>query len=595
MAQRVRRFRLWDYETVLPMTLNEALVLIRTNLVQTKGIAPERVLFLVCGFQPLHLATFLRACQAEREPPSPSEVLTGLYGDISGNLDRAADSAATAAAVAIEWNDIDPRLGLRAGGGWGSTAKKDILASAPGRLKLLADGIGKLAKRMPVAVLGPTLPLPPIDNTVRAQAGLLQLELQHHVAAFLLEAAGNPGVRIAQPPSASGDPEIDPKMELLAGFPYTVKHAAAVAQSLASALWQATPRKGLITDLDDTLWAGIVGEIGLGAVTWSHENHAQPHGLYQQMLGHLADCGVLLGVVSKNEPAVAQEALARTDLLLDASTLFPVMAGWGVKSKAVAEVLRVWNIGADSVVFVDDNQMELDEVGQTFPGMTCLRYPGNDAARVWQLLGQLRDLFGKPVLTEEDRLRRESIRAAEVMRDSGEAAGSPEFLRGLAGTVTLDYARGSGGDSRALELINKTNQFNLNGLRVGEGDWHRLLEQPGTLAVTASYRDKFGPLGRIGVLVAEPAGGNGGAMLRVSHWVLSCRAFSRRIEHHMLDSLLRRSGAEEIEFAFTQTERNQPLQEFLGRIGARESGRLRASHFRDVCGPLPHQMDEVTL
>ena len=89
MAQRVRRFRLWDYETVLPMTLNEALVLIRTNLVQTKGIAPERVLFLVCGFQPLHLATFLRACQAEREPPSPSEVLTGLYGDISGILDRA--------------------------------------------------------------------------------------------------------------------------------------------------------------------------------------------------------------------------------------------------------------------------------------------------------------------------------------------------------------------------------------------------------------------------------------------------------------------------------------------------------------------------
>jgi predicted enzyme involved in methoxymalonyl-ACP biosynthesis len=62
----------------------------------------------------------------------------------------------------------------------------------------------------------------------------------------------------------------------------------------------------------------------------------------------------------------------------------------------------------------------------------------------------------------------------------------------------------------------------------------------------------------------------------------------------MIDSLLRRSGAEEIEFAFAATERNQPLQEFLERIGARESGRLRASDFQAVCGPLPHQIDEVT-
>jgi FkbH-like protein len=336
-----------------------------------------------------------------------------------------------------------------------------------------------------------------------------------------------------------------------------------------------------------------VGEIGAGAVSWSHENHAQPHALYQQMLGHLADCGVLLGVVSKNELPVVQEALARKDLLLDAGVLFPVMASWGAKSKAVGEVLRLWNIGADSVVFVDDNQMELDEVGQAFPQITGLWYPGNDAPRVWQLLRRLRDLFGKPVLTEEDRLRRDSIRAGAVIRESGDAAGSPEFLRGLGGTVTLDYARNTSGDQRALELINKTNQFNLNGLRLAEGEWQKLLHQPGTLAVIASYRDKFGPLGRIGVLVAETVAGASPSRLRVNHWVLSCRAFSRRIEHHMLDSLLRLSGAEEIEFAFAPTDRNQPLQEFMGQIGATEKRWQQTSRLQAACGPLPHRTEEV--
>ncbi len=586
------------------MTLNQALAAIKTNLIRIKeGTGQTRPVFLVCGFQPLHLATFLRAYQAERQPQDRAEVLTGRYGDVPGNLARAAVSEATAAAVVIEWSDIDPRLGLRTSAGWGTFSKQDICVSAAERLTHLAQGIGKLAERMPVALLGPGLPLPPIDSTIQVQAGSLELQLRQLVAAFLLEAAGKPGVRVVQPPRVApdagdpngGEPEgkLDPKMELLAGFPYTLPYAAAVAESMAAVLWQTLPRKGLITDLDGTLWAGIVGEIGAAAVSWSHEQRAQPHGLYQQMLGHLAGCGVLLGVVSKNEPAAVQEALARNDLLLDADTLFPVMASWGAKSKAVAEILRVWNLGAESVVFIDDNRMELDEVGQIFPEMTCLWHPGNDAARVWQLLGQLRDLFGKPVLLEEDRLRRESIRAGAVIRESGGDAGSPDFLRGLQGTVTLDYATGAGADNRALELINKTNQFNLNGLRVTEGDWRRLLEQPGTLAVTASYRDKFGPLGRIAVLVAEPVADTGAPRLRVSHWVLSCRAFSRRIEHHMLDSLLRQSRTEEIEFAFAATGRNQPLQEFLEHIGARESGKLAASEFRAVCGPLPHRMDEV--
>src|ERR1022692_3447729 len=107
-------------KVVLPMTLNQALVLIKTNVIRTKeGIGQRRPVFLVCGFQPLHLATFLRACQAERQAQDQAEVLTGRYGDIIGNLARAADSEAISAAVVIEWSDVDPRLGLRASAGWG--------------------------------------------------------------------------------------------------------------------------------------------------------------------------------------------------------------------------------------------------------------------------------------------------------------------------------------------------------------------------------------------------------------------------------------------------------------------------------------------
>jgi FkbH-like protein len=574
------------------MTLNQALALIR----ERRGGAQKSVHFLVCGFQPLHLATFLNAYLLDRRPGNSVEILTGLYGDIEGNLTKALGSAATEATVVLEWSDIDPRLGLRSSGGWSNSSQENIVSSSRDRFARLTAAIQMLAAHIPVVVATPGLALPPIGNTIRAQASEIELELECQLAHFRLQLSKVPRLRIldsSYPAQLSpADARLDPKMELLAGFPYTIPYASALARSLVEVLDQRPPKKGLITDLDDTLWSGIIGEVGPEAVSWQLERHTQIHGLYQQMLGHLASCGVLLAACSKNELPVAQAGLARRDLLLDAESLFPVCAGWGPKSKSVAEILRAWNIGADAVVFIDDNPMELDEVQQAFPAITCLPFPRKDPARLWHLLGELRDLFGKPQVLEEDRLRSASLRASAELRELAHETSSPQFLQSLHGNITLDY-RKNPSDARLVELLNKTNQFNLNGLRTTEGEWRRFLENPGSIAVAASYQDKFGPLGKIAVL----AGDRVGQSIRVSHWVMSCRAFSRGIEFHMLESLFRQSSADEIEFAFRATERNQPLQEFFGLFGVpldnSENFRLTRSRFSAHSGLLPHQVSEL--
>jgi FkbH-like protein len=563
------------------MTLNQALAIINSR---GKSAGAE-VHYLVCGFEPLHLATFLRARIG-------LEVQHGVYGDFLGNTESAAQSSAISSSVVLEWSDIDPRLGLRSSGGWSSQSKADIVENCQRRYVHLEAAIEKLAARMPVAIAPPSLPLPPIGNTIRAQSSVLELELEQQLAAFLLRLARLSGVRIVRPAPFDG-PKLDAKMELLAGFPYTTPFADALACALVSVLAPPAPKKGLITDLDDTLWSGIVGEVGVDGVSWSQDRHTQAHGLYQQMLGHLADCGVLLAACSKNEISTVESCLARKDFFLNPQSLFPIHANWGPKSASVAKILQTWNIAADAVVFVDDNPMELDEVQRAHPGITCLRFPPKDPAAVWNLLGELRDLFGKPLM-EEDRLRASSIRASAQIQELTEDAASPEFLRTLEGTVTLDWSVDSS-DKRALELINKTNQFNLNGLRIGEGEWRRCLDDANTVLGVASYHDKFGPLGKIAVLL----GARDGNKVRVSHWVMSCRAFSRRIEHHMLDSLFRETNAEEIEFAFKATEKNQPLQAFFHSLDISQGAcRISRSRFAERCGELPHQVsnlrDELT-
>ena len=70
-------------------------------------------------------------------------------------------------------------------------------------------------------------------------------------------------------------------------------------------------------------------------------------------------------------------------------------------------------------------------------------------------------------------------------------------------------------------------------------DWHKLLAAPGAVLAAVSYEDKFGPLGTIAVL----AGRVEGDCLHVDTWVMSCRAFARRIEHQTLKMLFDSTGA----------------------------------------------------
>jgi FkbH-like protein len=573
------------------MTLNEALRLVNSS---RENRAKEAPVVLLSGFQPLHIETFLQAHALERLAGERIDVTTGLFGDLRGNIRKAAESKATTAALFLEWDDLDPRLGLRSSGGWANAVRHDIESTCQAALRDFAELIGQLATNAVVAVSGPSLPLVPLGHTVQLQATSFELGLQRQVAAFLQQLASIPGVRVLDPawlssasPMAS---RLDPKMFLVAGFPYSAKHADILAAGMIELLYPASPKKGLIVDLDDTLWSGIVGEVGADGVSWSLERHTQGHALLQQMLSLLAENGVLLAIASKNELTTVERALARPDLLVSRDAFFPVLASWGPKSAAVQQILGAWNIHADSVVFLDDNPMELSEVQTAHPAIETLQFRPKDPAAVWDLLSRLRNLFGKPAVLAEDRLRAASIRSGVEYQRAGVAADG-DFLPTLSGRVTINYHKDPA-DKRPLELINKTNQFNLNGKRVAEGDWLARLQSNDAIAATISYEDKFGALGKIAALLGVRQGPD----IRITSWVMSCRAFSRKIEHHTLDSLFRVCQATRLSFDYSATDRNQPLQQFFQEMGidAAAAGGpwLSRESFAVAPRQLPHQVTE---
>jgi FkbH-like protein len=167
-----------------------------------------------------------------------------------------------------------------------------------------------------------------------------------------------------------------------------------------------------------------------------------------------------------------------------------------------------------------------------------------------------------------------------------------DFLKGAEGRLTFTFGKPLE-DARAFELINKTNQFNLNGKRYDEADWSRFLKDPRKFLVTVSYEDKFGKLGRIAVLLGKLAG----KQFNLEAWVMSCRAFSRRIEFHCLQYLFEKFAIAEIFFELEATGRNGPLMEFLQQLvdGPVEANpQLSRPSFLRKTPKLPHHVEEVS-
>ncbi len=559
--------------------------------------SPVLQVHLVCGFTPLHLQTFLTAHLRREFPEHKINLQTGIFGDLVGNLQRLEQTQHSAVAVVIEWADLDPRLGIRTLGGWGQRQLSDIGGSVRQQAARLSDSLEAIARHNPVTLALPTLPLPPAAFTPGAWLGTFEADLREVVAGMSSRLARLPGVQIVSPQRlefVSPSPaRFEVNSELRFGFPYSLSHADHLAAIMACGIRNPLPKKGLITDLDDTLWMGVLGEDDVGGVFWDLDHHAQKHGLYQQMLASLAEAGTLIGVATKNDSALVEEAFRKAAPIVARSQIFPLESNWGPKSASVSRILEIWNVSAESVVFVDDSPLDLAEVKAAHPAMECLLFPRQSDQEAYRLLEHLRDLFGRWSLSEEDEVRLESIRAGhtaiEVARQQGHS--HEDFLREAQGRLTVSFAKNHS-DPRALELINKTNQFNLNGKRHTESSWRQYLGNESVFLLLGSYEDKFGPLGKIVVM----SGRWEDRKLSLDHWVMSCRAFSRRIEHACLGHLFQKFPAEEVAVDFLPMPRNGPLQGFLREMvgGEPPEGRFFMSkrQFHDHCSRVFLQVQE---
>lgn len=323
-------------------------------------------------------------------------------------------------------------------------------------------------------------------------------------------------------------------------------------------------KKGLVLDLDNTLWGGVVGDDGAEGLALGEETPAgRAFSAFQRYLKELSGLGVLLNVASKNEEAAARSGLARADSVLHAEDFICFKANWDPKPRSIAAIARELNLLPESLVFLDDNPAERALVRQELPGTSA---PELAAPEEYVRLLDRAGWFEPTGVSDDDRRRAEMYRQNH-RRAEAEAAFSDydAYLRSLSMRCELG-AFDAPHLERITQLINKTNQFNLTTRRYTAAETAACAADPACLTLYGRLSDKFGDNGIVTAVIGEIAGDT----LTLVLWVMSCRVFQRGLEYAVFDRLCgicRARGIRTIRGIFRPTAKNLPAAGFYATIG----------------------------
>jgi FkbH-like protein len=328
------------------------------------------------------------------------------------------------------------------------------------------------------------------------------------------------------------------------------------------------PKKVLVLDLDNTLWGGVVGETGPLGVALGESPDGEAYRAFQQHAKELARRGVVLAVCSKNNPADARGPFEQNpSMVLALSDFAHFDASWDPKALGLRRIADTLRLGLDSFVFFDDNPAEREHIRQALPDVEVVEVPEDPAGYVPALQAGL--WFEAVALSEADAQRSLQYQQEAQRRTEQEAfASMDDYLRSL--DMRGDVRAVDDGDlARVVQLIGKTNQFNLTTRRHGTEDVLGLLRSPRSVGMTLRVTDRFGDHGLIAVLLAAPAAEDD-TVLRIDTWLMSCRVIGRTVEEFFFNTLLARArdlGYAEIEGEFIPTPKNSLVADLYERLG----------------------------
>lgn len=324
-------------------------------------------------------------------------------------------------------------------------------------------------------------------------------------------------------------------------------------------------KKVLVLDLDNTLWGGVVGDDGPSGIQIGSMYPGNAFREMQRRAVQLRKQGVVLALASKNEAAIVDEVLNdHPDLVIRPADIAARAVNWQPKDHNIRGLAAQLNLGLDSFVFADDSTFETQLVRGSIPEVTVVHLDGDPADHVTAL--QRGGSFDVLTTTATDRERTRLYKARAERTEFADSFSSvQDYLRSLEITVSVREAD-EFSLPRLVQLGQRTNQFNMIGTSHAEARTREMAASGDHVVLVFEVADRFGAEGIVGGVWVSKHDDH----WLVENFVMSCRVFTRGVEHTVVQHLADRAlsaGAVRLEADFRATDRNKAAAAFYPDAG----------------------------
>lgn len=359
------------------------------------------------------------------------------------------------------------------------------------------------------------------------------------------------------------------KLWYLGGMKYSNFGENCIVEEMKRILkfFNSSRKKCLVLDLDNTLWGGVIGDLGEKNIELSEYKEGARYKDFQKRIKELKELGILLAINSKNDyENVKKVFIENKDMVLKEDDFIIKKINWNPKSQNILEISQELNIGLDSIVFLDDNPIERDEVRNALPEVIVPEFPNQTSELEDFIIDIYEKYFFTVYQTNEDKTKTkmyfDNIKRDELRKNSSSI---DQFLTNLDMKIYLWKMRKEN-FQRVFQLIHKTNQFNLTTKRYTMEQLEQIYNDEKYEIFIADVEDKYGDNGIVFLLIAKKEK----SKIIIDSLIMSCRVMGRYIEDKILSYLENKwfeEGYKEIIGEYIKTEKNKPVENLFDRLG----------------------------
>jgi len=329
-------------------------------------------------------------------------------------------------------------------------------------------------------------------------------------------------------------------------------------------------KKCLVLDLDDTLWGGTIGETENKNIKIGKKGQGKDFFKFQKFIKNLNDKGVILAIASKNNQKDVKDFFHKNKkkMPLNLKDFTVVKANWEQKYKNINAISKELNIGKDSIVFFDNSKFEREQIKKFIPEVEVIEVSNKPRDFIKNLEESY--FFTKNKILKEDSNKKKQYKILEKAKKFKDTFKSNlDFLKSLKMKLLINKIN-KYNFSRCVQMINKTNQFNLTSTRYNEIQFKKYINSNNLNSFVISLSDKFGDHGITGLIITNKKNNN---FVKIDLFLLSCRILGREVENFLINEIiiyLRDRGIKKIQGIYYKTKKNFPFKDFYKKNGFRK-------------------------